>query len=160
MREDIKKILFNKLSSLPSNKILLWPDLQVAFNAATGESLSNHLEDAEHAFNELEAEKYVRLEMSPNHMPRIFKGVNFNSWGQAMNPVQNNNPVNIGSLNAQNVQIGSQNTQITNLSLAEVVKQVAAQNDAQAKGLLRQLLENSTVSAIVGAGTSALLGML
>lgn len=68
--------------------------------------------------------------------------------------------IHIGSVSGHQVQVGNQNTQLASISFAEVVKQVAAQNDPHAKGLLRQLLENNTVSAIVGAGTSALLTIL
>lgn len=68
--------------------------------------------------------------------------------------------IHIGSVSGHQVQVGNQNTQVANISFAEVVKQVSVQNDPHAKGLLRQLLENNTVSAIVGAGTSALLTIL
>ena len=66
----------------------------------------------------------------------------------------------IGTLSAQQVQIGDGNTQAITISLAEVVKQVAASPDPEAKGLLKRLLENSTVAAVVGAGATALLGLL
>ncbi|MDQ1091196.1 hypothetical protein QE400_000609 [Xanthomonas sacchari] len=65
--------------------------------------------------------------------------------------------IHIGAISGHQVQVGNQNSQVANISLADFVKQVAANNDPHAKGLLRQLLENSTVSAIVGAGASALL---
>ncbi|KPF94659.1 hypothetical protein IP87_18495 [beta proteobacterium AAP121] len=68
--------------------------------------------------------------------------------------------LHIGSLSAQQVQIGDNNNQSLTISLAEVVKQVASTNDAEAKGLMRKVLENSTVAAVVGAGVSALLGLL
>lgn len=62
--------------------------------------------------------------------------------------------VSIGSINAEQVQVGSHNQQITNITLHEIVQKVAQQGDAEAKGLLRQLLENPTVSAVVGAGAT------
>jgi hypothetical protein len=68
--------------------------------------------------------------------------------------------INIGTLNGQNVQVGNQNHQAITISLAQMVERVAASNDAEAKGKLRSLLENSTVSAIVGAGVTALIGAL
>lgn len=66
----------------------------------------------------------------------------------------------IGTLSAQQVQIGDGNTQTITISLAEVVKHVAASPDHEAKGLLKKLLENSTVAAVVGAGATAVLGLL
>ncbi len=66
----------------------------------------------------------------------------------------------IGTLSAQQVQIGDGNVQTITISLAEVVRQVASSKDSEAKGLLRQLLENNTVAAVVGAGATTLLGLL
>lgn len=68
--------------------------------------------------------------------------------------------IQIGSLSAHQVQIGDNNRQSLSMPIGEVVKQVAATNDSEAKGLLRRLLENNTVSAVVGAGTTALLELL
>lgn len=68
--------------------------------------------------------------------------------------------VTIGSLSAHQVQIGDHNSQTVHVSLAQVVREVAASGDVEAKGLLRRLLENSTVAAVVGAGASALLSIL
>ena len=47
-----------------------------------------------------------------------------------------------------------------NISITELVEKVANSGDPQAKSMLKQLLENSTVASIVGAGASALLGLL
>ncbi|MCV5916827.1 hypothetical protein OFN60_25700, partial [Escherichia coli] len=40
------------------------------------------------------------------------------------------------------------------------VEEVAKSNDPEAKSLLKQLLENSTVGSVIGAGASALISML
>lgn len=45
-------------------------------------------------------------------------------------------------------------------SFTEVAKKVVASNDSDARGVLRQLLENSTVANIVGSGTATLLTAL
>ena len=68
--------------------------------------------------------------------------------------------VHIGSVSAQQVQIGDHNAQTMTVTLAEVVRKVAAGNDHEAKSLLKRLLENNTVAAVVGAGATALLGLL
>lgn len=49
---------------------------------------------------------------------------------------------------------------LVNISITELVEKVAKSGDVQAKSALKQLLENSTVASIVGAGASSLLGML
>ena len=66
----------------------------------------------------------------------------------------------IGSVSGHQVQVGNQNSQVVNITLHEVIKQVAAAGDPEAKGLLRKLLENNTVASIVGAGTAALIGAI
>lgn len=67
---------------------------------------------------------------------------------------------NIGSVNGEQVQIGESNHMLVNITINELVEKVAKSDDPQAKSMLRQLLENSTVASIVGAGTSTLLGLL
>lgn len=68
--------------------------------------------------------------------------------------------IQIGSLSAHQVQFGDHNIQKVTISLADVVRQVAESKDPEAKGLLRKLLENNTVAAVVGAGAAALLTLL
>ncbi|HAX5092561.1 hypothetical protein [Escherichia coli] len=70
------------------------------------------------------------------------------------------NTFNIGSITGDQVQIGEHNRMLVNISITELVEKVAKSGDVQAKSALKQLLENSTVASIVGAGASALLGML
>ena len=66
----------------------------------------------------------------------------------------------INIVSAQQVQIGDNNSQMVTVTLSDVVRSVAAGDDAEAKSLLKRLLENNTVAAVVGAGVSALLGLL
>ncbi|MGP9437424.1 hypothetical protein ACT3RR_18535 [Ewingella sp. AOP8-B2-18] len=70
------------------------------------------------------------------------------------------NTFNISSVSGEQVQIGENNHLLISISIAELVEKVSDSNDQQAKSKLRQLLENSTVASIVGAGTSALLALL
>lgn len=65
--------------------------------------------------------------------------------------------IHIASVTGHQVQVGNHNHQISNITLSEVVKQVAMSSDPEAKGLMKKVLENNTVAAIVGAGASALL---
>lgn len=67
--------------------------------------------------------------------------------------------VNIGSLNAQQVQVGNNNSLNITISLETLVKEVLRSGDEDAKGKLRKLLENSTVGSLIGAGASTLLGL-
>ncbi|EMQ2224062.1 TPA: hypothetical protein ACW7U9_004727 [Citrobacter freundii] len=67
---------------------------------------------------------------------------------------------NISSINATQVQVGNNNSQIANITMQELIERVSKSEDPEAKATLRTLLENSTVASIVGAGASALLGLL
>ncbi len=82
---------------------------------------------------------------------------------RVMKPQENNkslpiNNFNISSINASNVQVGNENTQ--NITINELVEQVAEYGDSEAKSTLKKLLENSTVSKIIGAAVSGLIGKL
>lgn len=67
---------------------------------------------------------------------------------------------NISINNSREFQIGNENSQIININVQELAEQVAKSDDTEAKGLLRQLLGNETVSGIIGEGVSTLLGII
>ncbi|MGO2510834.1 hypothetical protein [Marinomonas sp. ef1] len=67
---------------------------------------------------------------------------------------------NIGTLNAQSAQLGNGNTQNVTINIQELVEKVAASGDKEAKGVLMKLLENPTISGVIGAGVSGLIGIL
>ncbi|MGO4003345.1 hypothetical protein ABVN23_19905 [Pseudomonas fluorescens] len=68
--------------------------------------------------------------------------------------------ISIGTLNGQQVQVGNGNTQNINITIEQLAKEVAKSDDPKAKSLLRGLLENATVSSVIGAGVSGLIGLL
>ncbi|EQA5669458.1 hypothetical protein ACX4ED_000710 [Cronobacter malonaticus] len=70
------------------------------------------------------------------------------------------NVYNIGHVSGSQVQIGESNHLLINVSITELVEKVAASEDAKAKSALKELLNNSTVASIIGAGASALVSML
>ena len=67
---------------------------------------------------------------------------------------------NIGSISSQQVQVGNNNSQTVNISIQQLVEEIVKSSDPEAKSLLKNLLENSTVGSLIGAGVSALLGLL
>lgn len=75
-------------------------------------------------------------------------------------PKSSQNTFNIGSVSGSQVQIGDRNHLIINVSITELVEKVSQSQDPQAKSILKDLLNNSTVASIVGAGASALLALL
>jgi hypothetical protein len=67
---------------------------------------------------------------------------------------------NIGSISSQQVQVGNNNSQTINISIQQLVEEIAKSTDPEAKSLLKKLLENSTVGSVIGAGVSALIELL
>ncbi|MFK8402412.1 hypothetical protein M2D07_028155 [Pseudomonas sp. BGr12] len=68
--------------------------------------------------------------------------------------------INIGNLTGQQVQVGNNNSQVVNITLEQLTREIAKSDDAEAKGVLRKMLENPTVSSVIGAGVSGLIGLL
>lgn len=75
-------------------------------------------------------------------------------------PKASQNTFNIASVSGAQVQIGENNHLSINISIPELVEKIAASGDAEAKTTLRKLLENNTVAGIIGAGATALFGLL
>jgi hypothetical protein len=73
---------------------------------------------------------------------------------------QQGGAINIGSVSGQVVSVGSGNAQTVNITLQELVQQVAKSGDADAKSLLAKFFSNPTVSSILGAGSAALIKIL
>lgn len=75
-------------------------------------------------------------------------------------PKTSQNTFNIGSVSGSQVQIGEHNHLLVNISITELVEKVASSGDPKAKSILKDLLNNSTVASVIGAGVSALIGLL
>ncbi len=67
---------------------------------------------------------------------------------------------NIGSINGENIQVGNSNTLTTNVTIQELAEKISKSDDPDAKSKLKEFLQNSTVGSLIGAGASALIGML
>lgn len=68
--------------------------------------------------------------------------------------------INIGTVTGEQVQVGDNNSQVAHISIQQLAEVLAKSSDQEAKGLLKKLLENSTVGSLIGAGASALITML
>ena len=71
-----------------------------------------------------------------------------------------NSTINIGSVSGEQIQVGNHNSQVTNISMQQLVEHVAKSSDPEAKATLKSLLQNSTVASLIGAGAATLLGLL
>lgn len=70
------------------------------------------------------------------------------------------NMISIGTLNGQQIQVGDNNTQTVNITLEQLAQALSKSTDPEAKGILKKLLENPTVSSVIGAGVSGLISLL
>jgi sRNA-binding carbon storage regulator CsrA len=92
--------------------------------------------------------------------PHIVKLKVENTTAKAHKEPAQQSTINIGSVTGEQVQVGNNNTQTVNISIQQLVEEIAKTNDPEAKGLLKKLLENSTVGSLIGVGASALIGLL
>lgn len=74
-------------------------------------------------------------------------------------PTPANQIFNIENINGNNLQLGSYN-HLTYSGIESFVKEISASNDEQAKNILVTLLENRTVSSVVGDRTPTLISLL
>ena len=78
-------------------------------------------------------------------------------------PLHKNTTINIS--NSQGIQVGDHNTQNIESGLKELIEQInsSAVNDSdkqEAKGALKQLMDNSVVAGVLGGATSGILALL
>ncbi|CAI1727739.1 hypothetical protein [Serratia marcescens] len=99
------------------------------------------------------------LNVGANH-PHIMTLVVENLTENAHSTKKSTNTFNISSVSGTQVQIGENNSQVTNISLEQLVEKISSSEDLEAKTIIRKLLENSTVASILGAGSAALFGLL
>jgi hypothetical protein len=75
--------------------------------------------------------------------------------------VPSNSTINFNApVTNQQAQFGNGNTQNVTINMQELVEKVAASGDKEAKGILMKLLENPTISGVIGASVTGLIGML
>ena len=83
-----------------------------------------------------------------------------NTTAQAHVTKNQSSTINIGSVSGEQVQVGNHNSQITNISLQQLVEHVVNNGNSEAKSTLKSLLQNSSIASLVGAGATALLALL
>lgn len=100
------------------------------------------------------------LNVGTNHPNMLTLCVENTASQQHKSSTANNTTFNIGSISGEQLQVGNNNSQSVTINVQKLVEEVAKSNDPEAKGLLKKLLENSTVGSVIGAGASALISML
>ena len=157
------KVLHKILAPLSQNKALLWPEIQIGFDNLTGESINDHLDIVEKVINELNEKRILRFEMLPNGMPRMWKGINFDNLESAMSPRSSSSHISIGSLNAQNVQVGNENKMnisITAEQFANALSSLADKPPAESKSIVEKVASFVATGATVAEAVAALVGLV
>lgn len=82
--EKIAKLIFRELSKRPSSKPLLYAELQLVFQNATGDSLSQYPENLLETVEHLQKLDYINWQKPGNRPPVIFQGIDFDTWSNEM----------------------------------------------------------------------------
>ena len=121
----IEKFLFNFFSPLASNESKLWAELQGQFQIQLNESMQPYFDKVMEILDRLQQEHILIVDSLPGRMPSIRKGVLFGNWAAKMTPQKNTpNSIKIGSLNAENVQVGNDNVFNVGAPIKEFAKAV------------------------------------
>ncbi|WP_313146501.1 hypothetical protein [Stenotrophomonas sp.] len=144
IRRQIEKTLFRELQRLPNDRNLLYSNLMVSFQNATGNSLREYAQDLVGIVNELEGKHYLRCVSNHNRPPHFCRGVDFDEWEIQMTGTQpqTSNTFTIhGSVGA--IQTGAHST-------ANVKQSIDSTQMTELKDLLQRALieiKNSQLSA-------------
>lgn len=168
IEQKIEAMIYQELVTLPSNKFLLDSEM----NSKIQSYFMNNLGDNSDSWFKYATKVYKKLcenesIFAKNEFRSIYttisRGINFDEWSNRMEGKKNQpSNINIGTVNAGNLQVGNNNSQNNSVSikLSDLVDKVSKSDDQDAKSKLREFLENSTVGSIVGAGVSSLLNLL
>lgn len=91
------------------------------------------------------------LDIGTKH-PHVVKLKVENISSQEHKTPQPSSTINIGTVTGE--------PQTVNISIQQLAEKLAKNADPEAKNLLKKLLANSTVGSLIGAGASALIGLL
>lgn len=83
--KDIEKLLLRLLKALPEGRSLQYFELQVAFERATRQSLSDYFDEFGDLVNGLTEKRYIVWDdMGGRKPPRFSKGLDFDEWSEMM----------------------------------------------------------------------------
>ncbi|MFA4717062.1 hypothetical protein [Vibrio vulnificus] len=167
IEKKIEEIVYKAVSSLSDGRSLLLMDLnfkvQQFFERTLSDTSDKWQAYAHRVYNKLESNDYIsaKQEFRSVHVT-ISRGLDFDEWEKNLKGTEKMNGINIGTVNASNLQVGNGNTQnnTINISISELTEMVSKSGDESAKEQLKSLLNNSTVGSLIGAGVSSLINML
>lgn len=124
---EVEKCLYNVFSKRMQGDGMTQPTLAAEFQILSGESMRGYAEVVDKIVNKYIADYVLMIEQLPGRYPILRKGINFDEWEEKMNPQKSG--INIGSVNAQNVQLGNENTMNIGASTEQLVKAMALLRD-------------------------------
>ena len=142
---------------------MLWPDIQVGFENLTGESIFDHQNLVNQIIDELVEGKVIRYEIASNSMLVIWKSINFDKLESAMNSPQSNAQISIGSLNAQHVQVGNDNSMNINITaeqFANALSLLAQKESEEANSIAEKISSFVANGATMVEAVAKLIGLV
>ncbi len=168
IERKIEEMVYQEMISLPENRMLLDSDMnfkiQRFFMTTLNDKSNSWKKHAANVYNKLQKNDFITVNKEFRSIYSTFsKGLNFDDWRDLKEGKSNDvSSISIGTVNASNLQVGNNNNQTSsiNLNISDLVAQVAKTDDQDAKRKLKELLQNSTVGSVIGAGVSSLLTLL
>ncbi len=138
------------------------PELKAYFQMISNENMSDYGETVNKILNELIDNKYLNWDKRPNGMVYFTEGLHFDKWEAKMNPQTNNGGININSVNANNVQVGNQNTMNTGVTAEQFIKALTAfsvKTEPEKKSIMDKVLATVSAGADVAAAVAAFIAL-
>ena len=160
--QEIEKCIYKSFAK-KTGAALSFPELKAYFQIISKENMNNYAEIAQKILNELIKKNYLNWEERPNGMSFFTEGLHFDKWEAIMNPQTNNGGISIGSVNANNVQVGNQNTMNTGVTAEQFIKALTAFNaktEPEKKSIMDKVLSVVSAGADVAAAVAAFIALV
>ena len=139
-KNEVERCLYKCITEKMTGSAESLPELRGHFQIVSGESMTDYADEVDEILNNLRDERILSIENRPNGMWYICQGLNFDQWETKMNPKTNS--FAIGSLHAETVQVGNDNTLNAGISADEFIKLLtlfSAKSEPERKSILEQL---------------------
>lgn len=159
--QELEKCIYKSFTQKDGAVSLL--DLKAYFQMISKENMSNYSEIVDKILNELFENKYLNWDERPNGMVYLTEGLNFDQWEAKMNPQTNNGGFSIGSVNANHVQVGNQNTMNTGITAEQFIKALTAfsvKTEPEKKSIMDKILATASAGADVAAAVAAFISLV
>lgn len=161
-KQEVEKCIYKSFVQKKGAAISI-PELKAYFQIVSEENMNDYGEIAQKILNELIENKYLNCDERPNGMVYLTEGLNFDQWETIMNPQTSNGGISIGSVNANNVQVGNQNTMNTGVTAEQFIKALTAfstKTEPEKKSIMDKVLSAVSAGADVAAAVAAFIALV